>query len=537
VENRTIKEQLEELKRTKLRLLEQKKLYMSTHQMEFFEPQEQQKPFFDALIDQNLDQYCILGGNRSGKSEALVVAVCSFIVGRFQWVPVPTPLPQPRSISYTDTQLIAKWEDETRTFDAEIREGKVIKADRIFNEWLAEQNRDKVKLRFKGPLKVRVLGEDYEKAIGQTLIPKFNKFLPPELIASRRKGQTGVYNQFILHDGSVIDFLTYQQTSDSMEGWDGHIVAYDEPPPRPVYIANARGLIDHRGVSLFAMTPLKEPWIADEIVSSTSKTTRTFVFRTFENPHIDQNAAKEFEAKLSEEERKTRIDGEFLHLQGLVFKEFDKQQHVIKPIDIPNQWTVYVGIDTHPRTQQALLFVAVDQRNQFYAIHEVFQHGTPEDVANWVTNFHRTIHPIHAAVVEPASQGDQNRGDTTFQIIERGLSVESIPVYLGSKDLSGGILQLRQVLRTPNRRPALFIFDHLDRLIFEFTHYVWEDWKTTSGGVKNERQRPRDKDDHLIECLRRLIQHPAQFVDPRAISSWVQQANQPAQASDKLAGY
>ncbi len=43
---------------------------------------------------------------------------------------------------------------------------------------------------------------------------------------------------------------------------------YDEPPPRPHYIATSRGLIDNNGWSIFTLTPLKEAWIMDELFSA-----------------------------------------------------------------------------------------------------------------------------------------------------------------------------------------------------------------------------------------------------------------------------
>ena len=41
--------------------------------------------------------------------------------------------------------------------------------------------------------------------------------------------------------------------SDLFEGWDGHVIIYDEPPKRDNRVACARGLIDHNGIEIFAM--------------------------------------------------------------------------------------------------------------------------------------------------------------------------------------------------------------------------------------------------------------------------------------------
>jgi hypothetical protein len=443
-------------------------------------------------------------------------------LGRYPWIPKPpASLPQPQSIKLTPQGLVV--------------DGQLFADDKHYKTWQQSQLTDKGKLRFQGPLKIRILGEDYSKAIGQTILPKFFQYMPPEMIASKRKGQTGVYDQVVLITGTVYDFLTYAQESSMMEGWDGHICLYDEPPPRPTFIANQRGLVDHAGITIFAMTPLKEPWIANEIVNNPAPHIAVYEFTSADNPHIDKQALENFFQLLSPEELETRSKGKFLHLQGLVFKEFKKQTHVIKDFTKPSHWTHYVAIDTHPRTQQALLFVAVDDRNRFHVVHEIFKHGTPEQVAEWITDYHSNIHPIYTAIIEPSSQGDANRGDTTFQLIERKLSTANIPLQLGSKDLSGGILQLREALQSANGQPSLFIVESCQTLINEFMNYIWEDWGKATD--RNEKQKPRDKDDHLIECLRRIVQHPARYVDAHSLSNLISQANQGYKPRDKLSGY
>ena len=433
-----------------------------------------------------------------------MAAGCSFLFGRLLWIPRPDKMVITDGVISNDPALLTRFRRQ--------------------------------------PLKIRILGEDYEKSIGQVLLPYVFKFIPPEMIVNKRKGQTGVYNQISIknvYDSQhphVIDFLTYQQDSALHEGWDGHILICDEPPPRSHFIANKRGLIDHNGITLMMMTPLKEPWISNELVNSSDPSIRVVEMDSYANPHVPKSAIDDFAKNLNEDEIATRIHGKFLHLQGLVFKEFKKETHVIEPLAIiPHDWTCYVAIDTHPRTPQALLFVVVDNRNQIYCVHEIFQHGTPEEVAEWVIKYHKDTRKVYMAVMEPASSGDAARGDTTFMIIQRKLLAEGIQVTLGSKDLAGGILMMRQVLKTPNGRPALFVYNTLKELVFEFLNYVWKEMKRPDG--RSESQKPSDERDHLIEDLRRLVQLPAKYIDPNMVSDYVRQANQGYRPSDPTSGY
>jgi hypothetical protein len=68
----------------------------------------------------------------------------------------------------------------------------------------------------------------------------------------------------------------------------------------------------------------------------------------------------------------------------------------------------------------------------------------------------------------------------------------------------------------------------------EFGRYVWDEWRTEG---KDPKQKPKDKDDHMMECLRRLIQHPVEYKPRSVIRSYVEQANLGHTASDAIAGY
>ena len=58
-------------------------------------------------------------------------------------------------------------------------------------------------------------------------------------------------------NGSSIDLQSYDQDVALFESADYDWAAFDEPPPRPIWVAVQRGLTDRRGPSWIAMTPLK----------------------------------------------------------------------------------------------------------------------------------------------------------------------------------------------------------------------------------------------------------------------------------------
>lgn len=456
--------QLEEAERLELALLKKKEKYYEQNLVLTFKPHQKQQAFFDAVANVQKKVVIFQGGNRSGKTTSLIVAIVSLMLGYFPWAPA------------------------------------------IF-------------LRFKPPIKVRLFGEDWTHHVGQVLIPEIKKWMPASQVKTTKKNNQGIDYFWELKNGSILEIMTYEQQTDQVEGWSGHVVACDEPMPRDKYIANKRGLVDYNGVYLMSFTPLKEPWIKDELIDNPDPSIATFFVDTDDNPYLSAEAIDEFKKSLTDDEKAARLHGRWLHLQGLVYKEFDKNTHWIDPFKLSDAFTVYAAIDTHPRTEQAVSFLAVDKRGMYYMVGERFEHGRPEDVADWIIEFHERTRKVHRAIIEPGSKGDQNRGDSTYDVINKKLSAHGIALDMGSKDMNSGILAVKEALKTRNGLPSLFIWNTCPRHLFEFTHYIWDDWKSD---LKTEKNKPRDKDDHMLENLRRLVLLKPMHIEPKAFSAYKQ---------------
>jgi len=86
-----------------------------------------------------------------------------------------------------------------------------------------------------------------------------------------------------------------------------------------------------------------------------------------DNPHITQQMKDLFFSKLTDEQRRVRIEGEFQFESMRVYPEFDWNIHGIKYFNIPQDWTRYVAIDPG-RQVCAALFCAVAPPN--HVMHE-----------------------------------------------------------------------------------------------------------------------------------------------------------------------
>jgi hypothetical protein len=192
---------------------------------------------------------------------------------------------------------------------------------------------------------------------------------------------------------SKIHLRSYDQDPDTFEGIDYHWWHWDEPPPQKHYRAVERGKIVTNAPSWFTMTPLKEPYIYDELslkapFDEEIDTMRGEIWDNCmdwcykcnlvieENKDGTRKIAKcpncgrtmgfipkagidEYLKTLPEEEREAREKGIWRHLSGLVYKTFSRDEHIYEDQAIPRSWMKIEGIDPHDANPTCYMFGAV----------------------------------------------------------------------------------------------------------------------------------------------------------------------------------
>lgn len=384
----------------------------------------------------------------------------------------------------------------------------------MFGRWL--WNDQRLPFPHNHPRKCRILGQGWEAHVKAVLIPELRKWWPQERKLKVKKNQNGV--EYIWEDvktGSVLEIMSNQQDSDMMEGWYGDFVGYDEPPKRENRVALSRGLIDRHGRELFTMTLLKEAWISTEVVNAVTpdgrpdKTVFTVTGDISVNIGygITQEGVDQFAKTLTDDEKSARLHGKPSYLSGLVLPEFNRQIHMVDRFDVPSNWIVDIALDIHPRERQAGLFIATDERNERYGIEEIWEHGDGDAIADEILKrISKNNYRIGTILIDPLSKstGEAQEVDdnSTFKKIQRRLWRHDYPLIVASKDRTSGILEIRDHLIGPNKKPSIWFFNDLVRVLFEFEGWMYKDGKA------------EDKDDHMIENLYRLLLLDTKYVDP-----------------------
>lgn len=314
----------------------------------------------------------------------------------------------------------------------------------------------------------------------------------------------------------------------SAESSDFDFIHYDEPPPQAMFIANKRGLTDRNGKFWMNATPVEEMWVNDEFSPAhkgmlkvpedgmrfrkTKLGGERFVITAsiFDNPYISEEGRREFEASLNREERQCRLFGIPMMLAGLVYKEFVYDLHVL--CDVPKGWkdynqppkdyTIRCAWDVHDAIPQAVLLLATAPNGEVFIYDEIFDDKligvTAEALKGKVKDRH-----VQDQLIDPRAVIES---PVTDESILDELAKYDLYFEKGSKDLAGGISKVREhlKLRTSTGMPRIWFSPHLTETLFEIQRYCYNP-KT---------QKPVDKDDHMLENLRRLLLNGVEYVEP-----------------------
>lgn len=389
--------------------------------------------------------------------------------------------------------------------------------------------------RILGPNRGRVVVTDYAKGCGESLQPKIDKWFPPELIVEKRRTQKGFYEKLsIKHVSggiSTIDIMTHEQDDDQFEGWSGHWAWFDEPPPREKWVATMRGLIDLKGRCWLTLTPMNEPWMYDEFITKQNPDVFFINVDQTENPYITKEEQEAFLRILTEDEKEARLHGNFRHLSGLIYKEFNPAIHLLAQgsIKIDKRWPVYFVLDPADRRPHHAIWARVDPFGTIYIIDELVFKGSIKDTSKVILMKELSLDINPNDVIRIL---DPNKGETANAMSEvQGITLKEEfarhAVYFTTKvndkiDLGHLLVSERLYynktipLSSTNHPKLFFIKETTKECIKQLQTYVWDDWRGAGKDSKSQKEKPKDINKDMPDCIRYLVVYNPQFYIPGA---------------------
>lgn len=390
--------------------------------------------------------------------------------------------------------------------------------------------------------------------IEKNIIPQLKFWFPEEDVwYDTRKANKSYESIFTTKTGHEFDLMTYEQSPREFEGVTLGWAWLDEPPPQAILKAIISRM-RQGGIIFITATPLAgSAYLYDMFakgetqIEITNPDTGAKIMYVRQNAYIEadvESACKEhgvrghlkhedimkMMAEYSEDERQARIYGKFQHLVGMVFKKWNRQVHVIKPFNVNHRdYSVWEMLDPHPRNPDAVLWVAMDKYGTKYVVDELYKSvESDEELAEKIKN-KASQYRVVKRIADP-SAFNVNQHDENGQSLADRLSKHGLTYQKGTKQRTQADRRIQEALNYTEvnghmvKAPEFYVFDHCERLIFEMEHYRWDEWTGKMADKRDRKEKPVDKDDHMIEDLGRcLIQEPA-------FEPYVVRVDAPAQA-------
>lgn len=247
-------------------------------------------------------------------------------------------------------------------------------------------------------------------------------------------------------------------------------------------------------------------------------TFRSWRFTSYDNPYIPSeeidDAKKEYTNANGEvlDSFYQEYMADFRKHTGLVYKEFEREYHVIPAFDIPSNWSLIRGMDFGSTNPTAVVWIAIDPDNNWYVVDEHYENEQTIDYHAGIIN----SNPLSSRV--SMTYGDPSGGQWLTEYSQRGIYITKALKERDTKFgkwVTYGIEKLKEKMHViPGRvvariagrdkNPKFFVFDECINVIREFETYRWKE-KVTSREDINEPDVPEKANDHALDAVRYCV--------------------------------
>lgn len=359
------------------------------------------------------------------------------------------------------------------------------------------------------PTRGRIVCVSRKEGMDEIIIPEIKRWLPPSDLVngswedSYRKADA----KLTLSNGSTVELMTYEQEREKFAGTSRHWIHFDEEPPKDIYDECKMRTIDTGGHIWLTMTPLDGmTWTFDEIHMKglTGEDPQIFVLIVDmeDNPYLSRDEIDSTLAGLDADEIKSRKQGHYVQLGGLVYKNFDPKIHILDTSVDPGRllsWTQYRSMDHGLNNPTCWLWHAVNPKGMIITFDEIYQNET------LISEFAHMIKERDSREgrrFPDLSVGDPSiaqRSAINKMSIQQMYAIEGIPIILGNNDVPVGVEKINSHLRAVN----WFISPNCKMLIREMSRLRWKTYETAKKRHDNNpRPEIHKKNDHAPDAAR-----------------------------------
>lgn len=335
---------------------------------------------------------------------------------------------------------------------------------------------------------------------------KLKKEVPEELITYKNESELILE----LKNGARIE-IKGADNKDSLRGVGLKGVVFDETAEQNAstwFEVIRPTLIDSEGWAMFIGTPKGFNWFYDLYLRGLEDTAtkdpewKSWHFTSYDNPKLKGKEIDKAKNETDDDTFTQEYLAEFVKFKGLIYSDFDRDVHVIKPIEIQDHWEIIGGVDFGWNNPTAYVFIAISDNDTWYIVHEYYE--TEQSSRYHCGNVRSTAYSL--GLRNWASYGDPS---ATQEMDEWAL--EGVPVSAARKDMGTnmtnwvghgiGLVKKRLKVDSITKKPKLLVFNNCENTIKEFMSYRWKEDKNMEG----KPDRPEKVNDHLMDALRYAV--------------------------------
>ena len=268
-------------------------------------------------------------------------------------------------------------------------------------------------------------------------------------------------------------------------------------------------LTDKRGWGLFISTPKGYNHFY-ELFTKKDSDYQSFHFTSYDNPFLDKEEIDKAKTELTENAFAQEYLADFRKYTGLIYKEFDRKNHMVDEVDLDGFSAYYRTMDFGAVNPTVCLYIKVDRDDNFWVYNEYYE-------TERTTDYHAgQILARSPQTYFRATFGDPSGRQEILDYARWGLHIspankqvldKTTGTIKNSNDqdwVNYGIEQVQQRLKTNavTKKPRLFISKNCVNLIREFESYRWEENKNEG---LNAKEVPVKANDHALDALRYFI--------------------------------
>jgi hypothetical protein len=273
------------------------------------------------------------------------------------------------------------------------------------------------------PARVYVVLDKPEK-VETTWLTEIKKWYPLKPDQCHKQGKPYI-SMVAFPNGSELRFLFHDQEPMSFESIEGDVFIFDEPPPRPVFIALRRAgrKKGRKPKYLIIGTPIAASWLRTELYEPWARGERPeiecFRFSTNVNEkNLSDGYIESFSRYLTEKEVRMRLHGEFFDLDGLALAHLiDEKKHFIPMPRWPQGWPVVISVDFHPRKSHVAVMLGVTDKDELVVLKEMTSRSIPSVFANELKEFYKGYRVVDM-VCDSLGSSDLTGGEGNLSFIK-----------------------------------------------------------------------------------------------------------------------